>query len=202
MARKTNARRHAEQQRRLEEERRRNRRSRLLRTMGIGGAAVAALILLLVLVWPEPAVGNTSRDAWDLPQLDGEGRVKLADFQGKPTVAAFFASWCTVCEDEIPQLLALSEQIGDRVNFVGINSQDNGRGLPDAEKWGIAGAWPLAADIGNGNGSALSVQSFGARGSPTNVIYDENGEVVHVQLGGIAPSRLVDLLTELTSFDG
>ena len=201
MARKTSPQRRLERQRRLEEERRRTQRIRLIRTVGIGGAAVAALVLLLVLVWPEPAVGNTSREAWDLPQLDGEGRVKLEDFRGKPTVAAFFASWCTVCEDEMPQLLALSQEIGDRVNFVGINSQDNARGLGDAEKWGLAGVWPLAADIGNGNGSARSVQSFGARGSPTNVIYDENGKVVHVQLGGISPSEVVDLLTELTGFE-
>jgi thiol-disulfide isomerase/thioredoxin len=201
MARKTNAQKHSAKRRRMEQARRKAQRNRRLQAVGIGGAAIAALVLLLVLVWPEPAVGNTSRDAWDLPELDGDGRVTLGQFAGKPTVAAFFASWCTVCEDEIPQLLALSEEIGDRVNFVGINSQDNGRGLADAQKWGIAGAWPLAADIGNGNGSALSVQSFGARGMPASVIYDETGEVVHVQLGGIGPDRLVDLLTELTGFE-
>ncbi len=201
MARKTSAQRHEEKQRQLEEQRRKEQRTRLVRTVGIGTAAVAVLALLLIAVWPEPAVGNTTREAWDLPELGGDGRVTLEEFKGKPTVAAFFASWCTVCEDEIPQLLALSREIGDRVNFVGINSQDNGRGLADAEKWGIAEAWPIAADIGNGNGSALSVQAFGARGSPTNVIYDENGTVVHVQLGGLGTSQLLDLLSELTNFD-
>lgn len=174
---------------------------RTIRTVAIGGSIVVALALLLVALWPEPATGNTSREAWDLPELGGDGRVALADFEGKPTVAAFFASWCTVCEDEMPQLLALSQQIGDRVNFVGINSQDNGQGLGDAEKWGIAGEWPLAQDIGNGNGSSLSVQTFGARGSPTNVIYDAAGNVVHVELGGLSPDRLLSLLENLTGFE-
>lgn len=174
---------------------------RTIRAVGIGGSIAVALALLLVTLWPEPGTGNTSREAWDLPELGGNGRVALADFAGKPTVAAFFASWCIVCEDEMPQLLALSRQIGDRVNFVGINSQDNGRGLGDAEKWGLAGEWPLAQDIGNGNGSSLSVQAFGARGSPTNVIYDADGRVVHVELGGLSPDRTLSLLAELTDFE-
>jgi thiol-disulfide isomerase/thioredoxin len=201
MARKSTAHRREEKRRELEERRRKHARAKTLRAVGIGSAIVVGLVVMLVALWPEPSVGDTSREAWDLPELDGEGRVALADFRGKPTVAAFFASWCTVCEDEVPRLLALSEQIGDRVNFVGINSQDNGRGLGDAEKWGIAGEWPLARDIGNGNGSSLSVQTFGARGSPANVIYDADGNVVHVELGGLSPERLLFLLEDLTGFE-
>lgn len=201
MARKSNAQVRAEKRREAEQRRRREQRTRKARAAGIGAAIVAVVALALVALWPEPSTGDTSREAWDLPQLDGDGRVALADFRGKPTVAAFFASWCTVCEEEMPQLLALSQQIGDEVNFVGINSQDNGQGLADAEKWGIAGAWPLARDIGNGNGSALSVQTFGARGSPTNVIYNAAGEVVHVQLGGLSAEQLLQLLDDLTEFE-
>ncbi len=201
MARRSNA--QLREQKRLEAavRRRREDRTQRLKALGLGGGLVILIVLALVALWPEPDEGNTSREAWDLPQLDGEGRVTLTDFRGKPTVAAFFASWCTVCEEEIPQLLALSQQIGDEVNFIGINSQDNGQGLGDAEKWGIAGQWPLARDIGNGNGSALSVQTFGARGSPTNVIYNAAGEVVHVQLGGLSPTELLNLLDRLTEFE-
>lgn len=43
-------------------------------------------------------------------------------------------SWRHVCEKEIPRLLALSEQIGNEVNLVGINSRDNSIGMGDAEK--------------------------------------------------------------------
>ena len=172
----------------------------MMRTVGVGVAVVVFVTLFLISVWPEPAVGDTTAEAWDLPQLDGEGRVALADFEGKPTVVAFFASWCTVCEHEIPELLALSEQIGDEVNFVGINSQDNSQGMSDAEKWGIAGGWPLAADIGNGNGSGMSSQTFGARGMPLNLIYDATGTLVHVQPGGLSTQNALTLLSELTEF--
>ncbi len=123
------------------------------------GAAVLAIGSVLILTWPKPDIGSTEAEAWDLPALAGEGRYALGDFSGKPTVAVFFASWCTVCEHEIPEFLALSDDIGDDVNFVGINSQDNGRGMGDADKWGISGAWPLARDIGGRNGSGLSVET-------------------------------------------
>jgi len=52
-----------------------------------------AVIILLTFTEGDSAVGSAETDSWDLPALDGEGRVALADFQGKPTVAAFFANW-------------------------------------------------------------------------------------------------------------
>lgn len=197
MARATKAQRRAEKQRAEDARRRQETRKRTIRNTAIAGAAGVGLILMLVLLWPEPQVGDTSADAWDLPQLDGDGRVALADFRGTPTVAAFFASWCDVCEHEIPEYLAVSQQVGDAVTFVGIDTQDNGRGLADAEKWGIAGAWPLAEDIGNSNGSGLSTGSFGMRGSPMTVFYDEAGTVLHVQRGGLSGEQLLQALDQL-----
>jgi len=201
MARKSNAHRRAEKQRELEEKRAQEAKKKRLQGIAVAVGSVVVIALLLVVVWPEPAVGDTSRENWDLPALEGDSRVAITDFRGKPTVVAFFASWCEVCEEEMPAMFALSEQIGDRVNFVGVNTQDNGQGLGDARKWGIAGKWPIARDINNGNGSALSVVTFGARGSPANVIYDENGAVVHVQLGGLSNEQIVALLEQHTEFE-
>jgi len=201
MARQSKAQKRAEKARELEERRRKDARQRLIQMIG-GGIAVVVLVgLFLISVWPEAAVGDTTAESWDLPELDGEGRIALADFEGKPTVVAFFASWCEVCEHEIPDLLALSNEIGDEVNFVAINSQDNSQGLGDAEKWGIAGVWPLATDIGNGTGSALSTLTFSMRGMPLNLIYDAQGALVHVQRGGLSSEAAVSLLTELTEYE-
>ena len=162
------------------------------------GSVVGAVFLIgaLILLWPEPQVGNTSAEGWDLPALDSDGRVTLADFRGKPTVAAFFAEWCEVCEDEIPEYLSISQQVQGEVNFVGINTQDNGRGLGDAEKWGIVGVWPLARDIGGTNASGLSTGTFGMRGSPMTVFYDENGAVVFIQRGGLTGDQLATAINQ------
>ncbi|MCP4968592.1 MAG: TlpA family protein disulfide reductase [bacterium] len=201
MAKESTAKRRAEKTRVLEERRRKEARQRMFQTVGGGIAVVVLVVLFLISIWPEPAVGDTTADSWDLPELDGEGRVALADFEGDPTVVAFFASWCEVCEGEIPQLLALSKQLEGEVNFVGINSQDNSQGLGDAEKWGIAGEWPLATDIGNGNGSGLSTGEFSMRGMPLNLIYDAQGNLVHIQRGGMSPEATLAFLTELTEFE-
>ena len=172
-------------------------KKQVLRNSVIGAAVVIVLVTILAVTWPEPDVGSTEAEAWDLPALVGEGRYTLSDFSGDPTVAVFFASWCTVCEHEIPDFLAVSKEIGDDVNFIGINSQDNGRGGGDADKWGITGEWPIARDIGGRNQSGLSVDTFGARGMPLTVIYTPNGTVAHIQRGGISGQQLVDLLSDL-----
>jgi thiol-disulfide isomerase/thioredoxin len=204
MARQTKAKRREEKRRELERKRREEARKKAIRNgvLGIGG--LVGVAVLLVALWPSPSaedieaerISNTTREAWDLPELDGDGRIRLADFRGKPTIAAFFANWCSVCENEIPELLALSKQIGDQVNFVGIDMMDNGGGLGDARKWGIAGEWPLARDVGNGNGSLLSAGTFGARGSPLNVVYDAGGRVVRVIPGGVSADNLLSFLED------
>jgi len=177
--------------------RRKAQRSKVIRNSLIGALLLFAAVAALVMTWPEPDVGSTEAEAWDLPALVGEGRYALSDFSGQPTVAVFFASWCTVCENEIPEFLAASRQLGDHVNFVGINSQDNGHGGGDADKWGITGEWPIARDIGGRSQSGLSVDTFGARGMPLTVIYTPEGGVAHIQRGGISGQQLIDLLSQL-----
>ena len=160
----------------------------------IGG--LLASVALLIMIWPAtpPADGSTELEAWDLPALEGEQRVALADFEGRPTVAAFFASWCHICQRELPGFAALAEAVGDEVDFVGINTMNNGSGLGFARQVGIGG-WPLARDIGMHDGRQLAT-NFGARGSPTTVIYDAGGEVVDVTLGALTAQQLAQKLNQ------
>lgn len=190
---------HQQGKKRAQQEARRKQAhtKKVARNWVIAAVVAVGAIVALVLTWPEPDVGSIEAEAWDLPALVGEGRYALSDFSGEPTVAVFFASWCTVCEHEIPDFLAASKQLGDEVNFIGINSQDNGRGGGDADKWGITGQWPIARDIGGRNQSGLSVDTFGARGMPLTVIYTPDGSVAHIQRGGISGQQLIDLLSEL-----
>lgn len=186
---------------RAAERRRREKRKKLLVRFGVvvGTAAFVALIAT-AFSGGETVDGVTATDAWDLPALAGEGRVTLAQFEGKPTVTAFFASWCVICQRELPGFAALSREIGGEVNFVGINTMNNGSGLPFANAHGI-GHWPLARDVGNLDGRQLAV-NFGARGSPTTVIYDESGQVVDVTLGVLTAQQLEAKLTDLFGVGG
>ena len=174
-------------------------RNRVIRNAAIGVAAVGVLTVAFIsLGGTGPALtGDTGATTWDLPGLaDHEQRIALADFTGKPTVAVFFASWCEVCEAEIPGFVRLSDQLGDQVNWVGINSQDNGAGGGDAAKWGLEDRWPLARDIGGTNGNDLSTATFGMRGMPLTVVYDSSAGIVHVQRGGMSAEQLLALLQQ------
>jgi thiol-disulfide isomerase/thioredoxin len=205
MAKQTRAQQRAAQIKKAEEKRlqqARQRRSRMI----VGGVGAVVLFALLVAVYlpgttNEATADDTTAESWDLPALDGDGRVAIGDFRGKPTVVAFYASWCEVCEQEMPGLLALSEQIRDEVNFVAVNAQDNGQGLADAEKWGIAGKWPIAVDVGGTNGSGLSMGTFGMRGMPLNLIYDATGTLVYTHPGGLGTQDALTLLDQLTEFE-
>ena len=175
------------------------RRNRMLRNSALGVVTAAVFVLAFFSLGGTgtPLTGDTGATTWDLPGLaDTEERIALADFEGKPTVAAFFASWCTVCEAEMPGFAILSDQLGDQVNWVGINTQDNGAGMGDARKWGLDTRWPIARDIGGTTGSNLSTGTFGMRGSPLTVIYDDAGVVVHVQRGGMSADQLLGLLQQ------
>lgn len=66
----------------------------------LGGGIVAVVIGVIVLsaTLGEDQSGETDAAAWDLPALEpdndpnGDGRINLADFEGKPLVVNFFAS--------------------------------------------------------------------------------------------------------------
>lgn len=181
---------------RAEARRQKKRRQKLLTRAGIVvGVVLFVGVFVLAFSEGDQAIGTTETDSWDLPALEGDGRVTLDQFAGKPTVAAFFANWCTVCRRELPAFAQLSLVLGDDVNFVGINTMNNGSGLPFAHEMGI-GQWPLARDIGLQDGRQLAT-NFGARGSPTTVIYNEDGAVVDVTLGRLTAQQLAQKLDQL-----
>ena len=48
----------------------------------------------------------------------------FADYRGTPLVVNFFASWCTPCVREMPDLQQVHSELGSKVAFLGINNQD------------------------------------------------------------------------------
>jgi cytochrome c biogenesis protein CcmG, thiol:disulfide interchange protein DsbE len=51
-------------------------------------------------------------------------RFDLADHGDRPKVINFWASWCIPCYEEAPELVAAHQAYGDRVLFIGIQTQD------------------------------------------------------------------------------
>lgn len=68
------------------------------------------------------AKGKKLPDA-TLTTLNGT-KVRLTDFEGKPTIINFWFIGCAPCIQEMPILNGFKEKYGDRVNFVSITFDD------------------------------------------------------------------------------
>lgn len=125
-----------------------------------------------------------------LPMFSGETRA-LSDFYGdKPLVVNFWASWCPPCVAEMPEIEEVHQAMGDRVNFLGINTQDvEDEAHKIVEQTGVT--YPLAWDP---DGELFQV--FDGFGMPTTVLISADGRIVRHQTGPITGRWLEARLAE------
>lgn len=82
----------------------------------------------------------------------------------------------------------MSTDLQGQVDFVGIASQETGN--PHFMLWRLDVTWRiLAHDVGGRNRSGLSEQP-GARGMPLTAFHDEDGRLLHTQLGALSDIQL------------
>jgi len=139
--------------------------------------------------------GTTDATAWDLPALEGDARVRLADFRGTPTVVNFFASWCTACDAELPDFRDAARRLDGEVSFVFVNSNETGNWRPMVERHDLLGL-PLAEDVGGNGGNGLYRSLGGTGGMPITAFYGPDGNVVDVVFGALTGGALQDAIEE------
>lgn len=138
------------------------------------------------------AVGPPAAEASDGPEIpdlslttfEGE-TTDLHRFVGTPLVVNFWASWCPPCAAEMPDFQAVSQQLGEQVGFVGINTSDDA-GLADdlAERTGVT--YDLLRDP---DGQAF--RAFGGFGMPTTVFVAADGTVQQTHTGFLTREALL-----------
>jgi thiol-disulfide isomerase/thioredoxin len=137
--------------------------------------------------------GVTKTASFDLPAINGSGRVRLADFRGKPTVVNFFASWCTACDSELPSFSTVSAKLKGEVNFVGVDALETGDRMYMPRRHDITW-WTLAHDVGGANGSGLHDALCGCNSMPVTAFYDTNGRLLQVDREAlVGPTLLAEL---------
>ncbi len=119
-------------------------------------------------------------------ELDGKTLrqgVASASFKGRITVLNFFASWCTPCLVEHPQITVLSKTAG--VTLVGINYKDK---PADAVRWLNRHGNPYAR-IGVDPDGEIAPE-FGLYGVPETFLIDRVGRIRFKQVGPITKQVL------------
>ncbi len=173
------------------------RRNPLLTTVAIV-AAIATLGLLALFSSTEDRVDDASAaaraDADTIVDIaftttDG-GSGTLSDYEGRPLVVNFFASWCPPCRAELPDFEAVHRQRSDDVTFVGVNQDFN------AETWQ---AFVAEADVSydtvfQPNGEIW--EELGTGAMPTTAFISPQGQVVNVWAGVLTDDKLNELIDE------
>ena len=129
---------------------------------------------------PAASAGRAAPD-FLLRQLGGEP-LRLSDLQGRPVIVNFWATWCSTCRVETPDLIELYEtHLGDGLIILGVNLRENeGSVAGFAEDFGIP--YPVLFDR---SGEVASTWRIGGpnRGVPSTYFIDSDGVVRKVVFG-------------------
>jgi len=163
----------------------------------IVGGSLAALVVAVVLVITLGGGGgdDTANGASDLPPqtfglFDGT-EATFADFEGKPLVINFWASWCPSCVAELPHFEAAHQALGGDVQFLGLaNADDRSRGLDLIRDTGVTYA------LGDDPTGELFRELEGIA-MPTTIFVSPDGKIVETFAGQLNESALIERVEKL-----
>ncbi len=124
--------------------------------------------------------------AYTLANLDGGAPVSAADRSGRPYLINVFASWCTPCRAEHPQLMAL--QAGG-TDIVGVAYKDR----PEATTRFLVELGDPFADVGMDPDGRFGLE-LGITGAPETFVIGANGTIQAVYRGPLTPEAVEETI--------
>jgi cytochrome c biogenesis protein CcmG/thiol:disulfide interchange protein DsbE len=122
-----------------------------------------------------------------LRALDGT-TVRLSDLQGHPVIVNFWASWCSPCRDETPDLITLYEDHRDAgLQLLGVNQREANTPVQQyVEEFGVS--YPVLMDR---DGQVASTWRIGGpnSGIPSTYFIDATGVVRLVVFGSLTKAK-------------
>jgi cytochrome c biogenesis protein CcmG/thiol:disulfide interchange protein DsbE len=125
----------------------------------------------------QPArIGST---APDFTIHDGEQTVTLSQFRGKPVLLNFWATWCPPCVEEIPSLVALQREMGDRLVILTV-SMDVDKSAYDAFR---KRHMPGLLTVRDPDHKSSTI--YGTFAYPESFVIDRNGKIQRKFIGAV-----------------
>ena len=125
-------------------------------------------------------VGGTSPN-FTTHDLAGK-KVSLSDFGGRPVLLSFWATWCTVCRDELPALQRLQDQYrSDGFAVLLVNYRETSSNHMRQYLAGLHVNLEAVIDPDGAIASAYGVDV----GLPVNVLSDRFGKVARIMIGEV-----------------
>lgn len=147
----------------------------------------------------DPSEGNTSGEvimAPDFTVYDREGNpVNFSDFEGKPVVISFWATWCGYCVKEMPSFEKAAAKFGDEVVFMMINVTDGYQETKEKAEAFIdekGYALPFYYDL-----DLSAARVYGASSLPATAFINAKGELVHGQLGMMSEESVYSYIEKI-----
>lgn len=175
-------------------------------TLVLGAILVCLLAFGLLRPAPPGATGPRTLPAFDLPLLDGSGRLSDEDLAGSPVVLNLWASWCAPCREEAPALEKTWRRYKSRgVLFVGVDVQDRpGPAKAFVREFGIT--YPIVSDPEQTVPKALGE----AKRLPLTFFIDREGNLLDGEgdggaataLGTVTEDDLAQMIELLLEEDG
>jgi peroxiredoxin len=132
----------------------------------------------------EIKVGQTAPD-FDAEDLAGHG-VALADFRGKkPVLIDFWATWCGPCRQAMPDLQALHEEYGARLEILSLSqgeAKEKVAAFAAAQNYTLHFLLDADSSIGG---------RYGVTAIPTQVLIDETGVIRWIQTGFVPKNAVL-----------
>lgn len=111
--------------------------------------------------------------------LDGQ-TVRSEQWRGKVTLVNFWATWCSPCRAEIPDLLGLQAKYRDHLRLIGISADEGDVGPVKNFVAAMRMNFPIVMLT-----PKLDQLLGGVHGLPTTLLVDREGRIVKRHLGAI-----------------